>query len=651
MNITSNYAVKSAQVRSNKIENKSNSQPEINNNSVSFQGLNLKGMSNLIKTGTKKSIKLDKETKEFLDYAGSIIGVPATEMEKHAEGKTVGHMRLLNAMADRYNAVNFGKEASEKEDKNIVLDMFNRIKKPEEEHVGFVNRVKLSITDINKCFNRCEDDPKKISALEDTYIALRGTHKQEDLIKQIVESPNTEEYVTNIDKYLPHFKACEKSEGLIAKLDRKFAAKDSNLSETYDNADINHVLKMFPETSILTKEKLLPNYSSDNVKLINNMRIKFNATKEDLEAGDIKGYLRIYNTTTKENAQFRKDFINANYHNFGQRDRMGKNEVNDLAVILDYADKNPHAKKFMQGLIDAKSGIGSAEGYIELFDKIGAERLSQDVKAIHTLTKNDMLEPAKTVLDYYSTVASKPKNVFSVLLNKLERKAEIKPSSVSVRELMNGDSMDSAIIKRSPRPNIDTILHRPVLPVKPEIKETKVRRTFFKPFVPKAPDAKKLVVINDVNNIIEKTLGSKVLEEQKSIYAYNATKMRAGMLPEIFASIKETRAMERANGTFKKHSSVSNEEAVDLYRRINGKNKKLVNYMLKKTDAQGNRMFSIRDIRETLADANRSILEGQRNSTKSNRFTAKDERAIYDSILAGKVEEFGKLQTKKVKKQ
>jgi hypothetical protein len=262
-----------------------------------------------------------------------------------------------------------------------------------------------------------------------------------------------------------------------------------------------------------------------------------------------------------------------------------------------------------------------------------------------------MLEPAKTVLDYYSTVASKPKNVFSVLLNELERKAEIKPSSVSVRELMNGDSMDSAIIKRSPRPNIDTILHRPVLPVKPEIKETKVRRTFFKPFVPKAPDAKKLVVINDVNNIIEKTLGSKVLEEQKSIYANNATKMRAGMLPEIFASIKETRAMERANGTFKKHSSVSNEEAVDLYRRINGKNKKLINYMLKKTDAQGNRMFSIRDIRETLADANRSILEGQRNSTKSNRFTAKDERAIYDSILAGKVEEFGKLQTKKVKKQ
>lgn len=649
MNITTNYSIQPTQIRTNnKINNSVNKQEHITSNSVSFQGT-----PNFLKKGINKVVKMDTNARELLEHAGSIIGIPAEEMEKHAQGKTVGHMRLLKVMADKFNAKNFGKEAAEREDGNIVLDIFKRLQQPQEEHIGFVNRVNLSMTDINKCFNKCQDDPKKLSKLEDAYIKLKSSYHQDDLITQIVESPNTKEYVENIDTYMPHFRACEDSTGLIGKMDRKLAANDSNFSETYDNADVNHILSIFPKSSALTKEKLLPKYSKEGTSLLSKMRVKFGTSAEDMEAGDIKGYLRIYNTTTKENAQFRKDFIDANYYNFGQRDKMGKNEINDLAVILEYADKNPYAKKFMQGLTDARGGLMSASGFIDLFDKVGAERLSQDVKAIHTLTKNDLYDPAKTVLNYYSTVVSKPKTIFTALLNKLERKAEIKQSETPLRELMRGDSMDSAIVRRSPNPTIDSILHRPVI-VTPQVNEVKpehkIRRSFFKPFVPKAPDAKKLVVINDVNNIIEKTLGARVMEEQKSIYANNATKMRAGMLPEIFASIKETRAMERANGTFKKHSSVSNEEAVDLYRRINGKNKKLVNYMLKKTDANGNRMFSVRDIMETLADANRSILEGQRNSTKANRFTAKDERAIYDSILAGKIEEFGKLKSKKVSK-
>jgi hypothetical protein len=119
--------------------------------------------------------------------------------------------------------------------------------------------------------------------------------------------------------------------------------------------------------------------------------------------------------------------------------------------------------------------------------------------------------------------------------------------------------------------------------------------------------------------------------------------MRLGMLPEIFASIKETRVNERAKGTFSRHKSVSNERAADLYRRINGKNKKLVNFMLKKTNEDGTRAYSINDILDTLAEANRSILQGKSQSTKLNRFTAKDERAIYDSLLAKEKVKFEKV--------
>ena len=47
------------------------------------------------------------------------------------------------------------------------------------------------------------------------------------------------------------------------------------------------------------------------------------------------------------------------------------------------------------------------------------------------------------------------------------------------------------------------------------------------------------------------------------------------MLPEIFASIKETRATERQLGVFNKRKSVKNEDALGLYKKINGKNNKI----------------------------------------------------------------------------
>ena len=73
--------------------------------------------------------------------------------------------------------------------------------------------------------------------------------------------------------------------------------------------------------------------------------------------------------------------------------------------------------------------------------------------------------------------------------------------------------------------------------------------------------------------------------------------------------------------------------------------------MLKKRNADGTRMFSVRDIMETLKEANKEILKGKANSTKANRFTAKDERAIYEGIFEQKVAEHGKLQrTRSTKK-
>ncbi len=170
-----------------------------------------------------------------------------------------------------------------------------------------------------------------------------------------------------------------------------------------------------------------------------------------------------------------------------------------------------------------------------------------------------------------------------------------------------------------------------------------IKKGIFVNKVAKQPSAKKLAIISDINNIIEKKLGKTTYADQVKGYENKATKMRAGMLPEIFASIKETRAQKRAAGTFNKHKSESNADALELFQKIKGNNKRLVNYMLKVRNADGTRMYTVRDIVGKINETEATIRTAKKSATKDAPFMAKDAKAIYDGILNDQIAQHGKL--------
>ena len=86
---------------------------------------------------------------------------------------------------------------------------------------------------------------------------------------------------------------------------------------------------------------------------------------------------------------------------------------------------------------------------------------------------------------------------------------------------------------------------------------------------PEKVDAK-AVVKENVLSFVTKKLGAKTFDRQKTAYSANATKMRLGMLPEIFTSVADTRKADRAAG--KRRNQASNKDVIDLYLRINGNN-------------------------------------------------------------------------------
>lgn len=116
-----------------------------------------------------------------------------------------------------------------------------------------------------------------------------------------------------------------------------------------------------------------------------------------------------------------------------------------------------------------------------------------------------------------------------------------------------------------PKPEIKPIIETPVVEIKPEVQKVKT-------------DPKEEVRKN-IFEILTSKLGEKTFAKQREAYGKNATKMRLGMLPEIFSSIADTRKADRAVGKHRINSS--NKDALDLYLLINGSNKKYVNYLLK----------------------------------------------------------------------
>ena len=156
---------------------------------------------------------------------------------------------------------------------------------------------------------------------------------------------------------------------------------------------------------------------------------------------------------------------------------------------------------------------------------------------------------------------------------------------------------------------------------------------------------KKELLVNDILGFAKQKLGVKTFENQRESFVENATKMRYEMLPEIFASIMDTRKADKAVGKHRINSS--NKDALRLYTMINGNNKKFVNYLLKKRNVDGSRMFEVKEIITTLENAEQQIQKQKQNNPE---YRAKDIRKYYNHLLEAKIQQYGKVTKNRVSK-
>lgn len=685
MNISTNYNnFQQTAIMARKNQVKSNNlQSNIQSNYQHSQNVSFTGMDNLAKSLRKMMLskQAKKEFKEMTGWAADVLGKDAQDVQKKLNGNTKRKTDFYALMVEKYNRTNFYAEVGKKENPELVDKIFDIVEKPSDEHFRFVDSINLPFAETKTVFEKLENNPKKINIAGTIYNDISGirvnhrdagnTERTKRIFMDMINSPNREEYLANYESYKPHIHHNAEDKNVIKLLDEKISAKSYDKKNANNINEVNRLFTSLVEVGKFNRAELTPHYSKEANELVKTLDARI-AIRHGVSNKDADSLAEIYKTTTKDNAVARGKFIESNYYFGAQRDKYDENEISNIGKVFKMMDEDPNMMKFINKLNKNGRGFGKAESYLKLADQVGTKVLNRDADVIGETIRMNRYHSYESVVEHYE---QKPKSIFGRAMDSLKGLFKKKEEPVDNNIYWTGEDLakmekvaaeqDAEKMKKSVDNITENVSIKPTMintmskvasvdtsvAVKPQAEKRVVKhRSFFKPYVPKQPSAKKLVVINDVNNIIENKLGKNVYADQSRVYANKATKMRLSMLPEIFDSIKETRAAARKNGTFNKRTTEKNEDALDLYQRINGKNKRLVNYMLKVRNEDGTRKYTVKDIVNTLSETSKTVRQEKMAAPKDRPFRAKDEKAMYDILADEQIAKYGKLHQAKSKK-
>lgn len=685
MNISTNYNnLQQTAIMARKNQVKSNNlQSNIQSNYQHSQNVSFTGMDNLAKSLRKMMLskQAKKEFKEMTGWAADVLGKDAQDVQKKLNGNTKRKTDFYALMVEKYNRTNFYAEVGKKENPELVDKIFDIVEKPSDEHFRFVDSINLPFAETKTVFEKLENNPKKINIAGTIYNDISGirvnhrdsgnTERTKRIFMDMINSPNREEYLANYEIYKPHIHHNAEDKNVIKLLDEKISAKSYDKKNANNVNEVNRLFTSLVEVGKFNRAELTSHYSKEANELVKTLDARI-AIRHGVSNKDADSLAEIYKTTTKDNAVARGKFIESNYYFGAQRDKYDENEISNIGKVFKMMDEDPNMMKFINKLNKNGRGFGKAESYLKLADQVGTKVLNRDADVIGETIGMNRYHSYESVVEHYE---QKPKSIFGRAMDSLKGLFKKKEEPVDNNIYWTGEDLakiekvaaeqDAEKMKKSVDNITENVSIKPAMidtmskvasvdtsvAVKPQVEKRVVKhRSFFKPYVPKQPSAKKLVVINDVNNLIENKLGKNVYADQSRVYANKATKMRLSMLPEIFDSIKETRAAARKNGTFNKRTTEKNEDALDLYQRINGKNKRLVNYMLKVRNEDGTRKYTVKDIVNTLSETSKTVRQEKMAAPKDRPFRAKDEKAMYDILADEQIAKYGKLHQAKSKK-
>ena len=652
-------------------------------NSVSFEGLNI---SKLIPGSSKAK---ERYLDDFAMRYGGFIGIDYHAVREAISGVSEKRLAFFRTIADRYNSMNFYLSKSEKENAGNAINLFKSIKNPTKDHFYLLAHVKGSFEDLSHIFELAKDE-KSLKFVRKFYSSHKGIPNKEIFIKQILESNNRQHYMAHIDDYKSYIRVNAEDENAFTKLDEMIKAGNFN-SRDYD---IKLAFKKFArqnvaKSKVFTEQAIKKDYTPEGLKIINKIFIDFLYNSDKLSEKDLEEILKIYKTTSKENFSLRIDVLDMfrNSADISNNQAVDSKEIQAVRQLFDVMDKDKNARKFVEKAVKNELGVSNVQELLEVMSAVPPSKANIFYNNISLLVSsfsgearynalvNHLEDPfySNKILKqrykasgyiqfykkepFYSRAVRYIENSVNKLRAMFSKGEGIKPAAIETQESIHAGNIESispSIISKNSNvvspvpferslrvvPHTESILEKTLAELTANVQRANEASLNIKKSLKEARQAKRLKVISDINDIIGKKLGKKTYADQVTTYDKKATKIRLSLLPEIFESIKDTRKAQRLAGI---RENVSSKDALELYKRINGHNRKLVRYMLSKRNAEGNRIFSIKDIISLIDDSEKQIAS---NKLADKTFKPKSH---YDVIYNEYIEKHGKLPARRKK--
>lgn len=607
----------------------------INNTSsnVQFKGLAPKKLRKIY-TSAQKALKVTNRYENTTDRVASILHINSEKIADFSKTTNTKQKQLMNACADKYNKNNY--RSANPEDSTTVLKMISSIKEPKVEHFDILRDVDTSFANLDKAFKLTNNSKKGLNFIYDSFADLAPKKTLTDtnpLPIKLLESKNAKTYINNYTDYRSYLILNKKDENVVKNLDKMVESKSFDKNVFDKKLKAKNLENIFYPTKNLNTDFIEKNYSKEGNSILKSLVEFKNITSETMKAGTDKDLATIYKTTTKENKDIRLNLIK--FFNSKKLEKVDFTTQRNIRIqeygkLFKKIDENKDSKKLVNKILKYDADINSPKELNSILDNHNPKKINiffDNFKNIYHQTSGNK--------DQHKIIEKELTNPFF--------ETETKKSSRLLEERYGYSKKESFASK------FEKIISNKFNILKDKVTsnssvETKIKTPIVKTPTT-TPNAKKLVVVNDVDNIISKKLGKKTFEEQKRDYNVKATKMRLNLLPEIFNSIKETRATSRANGQIK--NATSNKDALTLYEMINGKNKKLVNYMLKKRNTDGTRTFEVKDIISTIDNTNNKIINKTKNQKFDRSAKAKLSKESFDNLYTETVNNYGQLQRSK----
>lgn len=631
----------------------------VDNKNVSFEGFgSLKAL--MPKARTISSINKQEVLQDECSRFGSIIGVQTSDLINMTKNTTLTRFKFLKSLVTKYNARNFSLGANSKEDPQALIEAFKVVTDPHMAHFNIISKSDAPFSEIEPLLKAAKDKKSLEFVQKMQHEVLGGSKNSFKLMTDMLNSPNKSEYIKNPGAYSSYLKINQNNKDAIKELDELIKSGTYNQRAFDAKVVIADILKgENVRAAIGTQEKFLEqNYTKEGGEFLKSILFDFLAFKKNLSKEDYDEILKMYKTANVKNIQTRLDILKR-FRVLKKNDNNDtpKSEIREMKKLFDRMDSDKSSANFVYKVLGDDIKVPTIRELNTILDVVPSKKAEifhkniaricryTDEKERIAALKNEVENPF-FITEYYAQLMddsikagfSKKESKISRMARSLENKInKMRYNRISSAEGISGSGIYVPMPTNTTRTQITNI---PSSTIQIEVPKIELKRTFKE-----SPKARRLRVQNDVNEIIKQKLGAKTLEKQQGDYAIGAKVMRLKLLPEIFESIKDTRKMQRLSG---KKLTVENRDALKLYSRINGKNRKLVNYMLKQTDSDGKRIYDIKDIicRLDLIEQKTFNLK----AAKGKEFKAADAKRICDYEYETIINRYGKLKRAKKKK-